>query len=256
MMEKIQFIGRVLPNSLIINMDIPEINWKWQEEGIDLSMTISIVNSIISIDIKLSHFRNSYLTELYKRAFDLARASINVVAFANGHGAVVMLDAYIPPNGVRTEIILDNPTLKPLCTAYSLDLSRKADFSTIFKIVLTDPQIFFALNDLIQSITIPHVSLVNCARAMDTLKHSITPLAANDAQAWEQMRKALQVDETYLRFITKNSKKPRHGHPGFTSGTITMEVTRRSWIIMNRFLEYKKRGSQSLPAAHFAMLMN
>lgn len=38
------------------------------------------------------------------------------------------------------------------------------------------------------------------------------------------------------------------------SGAVTTEVTRRSWVIMNRFMEYRLRGDKPLDAKEFPLL--
>jgi hypothetical protein len=48
----------------------------------------------------------------------------------------------------------------------------------------------------------PIFSAVNCARAMDRLKHLIALPNASEKHAWKQMRDVLQIDERYLKFIT------------------------------------------------------
>jgi hypothetical protein len=47
---------------------------------------------------------------------------------------------------------------------------------------------------------------------------------------------------------------PRHGDPAHIPAITTTEITRRSWKIMNRFFEYKKRDNGPLPLAEFPLL--
>jgi hypothetical protein len=68
------------------------------------------------------------------------------------------------------------------------------------------------------------------------------------------MHKALNITRDYQQYITDQSKGPRHGDPQFVEGTITREVSMRTWSIMNRFLEYRKRGNQPLMGPDFPLL--
>jgi hypothetical protein len=163
----------------------------------------------------------------------------------------VYLDTFVNPDGVQSPIAPKDDRLAPLCTALALD----SEFDQVHALVLQEVGLFMALNDLIGAITLPHVSPVNCGRAMDGLKHLIATPGSNDKQAWEQMREALQIDEKYLKFITDHSSGPRHARPGHTPGSVTTEVTRRSWIIMNRFFEFRKRGSKRLSLPDFPLLV-
>ena len=124
----------------------------------------------------------------------------------------------------------------------------------MWDLVVTDPALFQALDDLIVSITLPHHSTVNCARAIEGLRHLIAAPDATVSQAWEQMRNALQLDRSFLQLITDTSAAPRHGNRIHISGSITTEIVRRSWLIMDRFLEYRKRGNTPLPATDFPTL--
>ena len=92
-----------------------------------------------------------------------------------------------------------------------------------------------ALEDLIGAITLPHVAPVNCARAMDRLKHSIAKPDSSDKGCMEANRDTLQIDEQYLRFVSDPSNGPRHAGPGHTPGTLTTEATLRSWAVMKRY---------------------
>jgi hypothetical protein len=253
-MQKVHFIGRVLPTAIKVSIEAPEAKWKWEESGLELTFRVKVGNSFVNVECELEKYQPEYIGELYRRAFDLARASVNLVGFAHGFGLSVILEMFIAPDGSPSELAAIDPSLPPLCTAYSLEPARLADFNTVFNTVLTTPDLFMALEDLIHSITLPHVSPVNCARAMDRLKHLIASPGSLDKDAWRQMRDTLQIDEPYLRYITDVSKGPRHGRPGHTPGNQTTEVTRRSWTIMNRYFEYVKGGKQPLDAAAFPLL--
>ncbi len=253
-MQNIHFIGRVLPSAFKVSVQAPEVKWKWEETELELTIRVKIGNSFVNIECELEEYRPEYVTELYRRAFDLARASVNLVAFANGIGLTVLLEMLIAPDGSPTELAPIDPSLPPLCTAYSLDPARLADFNAVFNAVLKSPDLFMALEDLIHALSLPHVSPVNCARAMDRLKHLIATPGSAEKDAWKQLRDALQIDEQYLRYVTDVSKGPRHGRPGHTPGRQTTEATHRSWAVMNRYLEYVKRGKQNLDAAAFPLL--
>jgi hypothetical protein len=196
----------------------------------------------------------SNISPLYMRALDLARAAINVVSFASGQGISASLDIAIGENGIPTTVIPQDPSIASLCTAYRLSPSN-TDFHTIYNIVLGEPALSLVLNDLTSAVRLPHVSPVACARAMEGLKHLIAAPGSKDAAAWRQMQEKLRIDQRYLQFITGHSKGPRHARPEHVPGNITTEVTRRSWVVMDRYFEYRKRGGQQpLPLSEFSLL--
>jgi hypothetical protein len=217
-----------------------------------MEFTNHVVNSKIDIECRLNRFAPGDLVHVWMRAFDLARASIDLVAFATGCGLTVVLDTWVDPNGLKSRINPgDPPNLAPLCTAFTLT----KDFDEVHQLVLSDPGFFMALNDLVNAIIYPHVSSVNCARCIEGLRHLIAAPGSTDKQAWEQMRQVLHIDRAYLQLITDTSTKPRHGDRIRVSGAVTTEITRRSWIIMNRYLEFRKRGSKPLPSTEFPLLV-
>src|SRR6185312_11433371 len=121
--------------------------------------------------------------------------------------------------------------------------------------VLSDWKLAHAFDDLIHAISVPHVSSVNCARAIEGLKHLLSTDAMNDKQRWEHMRNVLNLSKDYLSLITKSSEENRHGKRSRVEGDVASDVTRRSWTIMNRYLEFRKRGSADpLPADQFPLL--
>jgi hypothetical protein len=130
------------------------------------------------------------------------------------------------------------------------------EFLKVYKVVLEEPAIFMALNDLIVAISYPHHGPVNCARAVESIRHLLAPnLKKRDAQ-WRVMNNALQLKSTYTSFITDHAKTGRHGDRTHIPGTTVREVVQRSWTIMNRFLEYKKRGGAvPLPLREFPELL-
>jgi hypothetical protein len=250
-MPTVHFLGRVLPEPALVNVSYaPLIKWEAPELNLTMEFTIHVANSKIDVECKLNTYDPELLVSLYMRALDLCRAPIDLVAFKFGWGLSVVLEYFVDPSGATIPIVAKDESLAALSTSFTLDNG----FDLLCAKTLESVPLFMALRDLIAAITVPHVSPVNCARAMDRLKHLIASEGSSDGEAWRQLREALQIDETYLKYITSHSVNPRHGRPGHTPGTVTTEVTRRSWIVMNRYFEYLKRGSTTLPLNEFPLL--
>lgn len=248
-MPTIHFLGRILPETVNISVGSnPTVKWEEAELGLTIEFTNHILNSKIDVECKLNRWGPKDFVPVYMRALDLCRASVDTVAFAMGYGLTVYLETLVDSTGAHSALLFKDDSLPPLCTAFTLTKG----FDEVHSMVLRDPALFMALNDLITAITLPHKSLVNCARAIDRIKHLIAPTSTKDQHAWQDMRTALRIDEAYLKFITNHSAAPRHGRPGHIPGNVTTEVTRRAWIVMNRYLEFRKAGG-SLPV-HFTLL--
>jgi hypothetical protein len=230
----------VLPRLTSISIHrIANIRWNVPERDMSLLLLVEINNSQIHVTIHLNKYAPEQIRVLYNFAFDVARTAVELVAFTKGWGLSVELSKFVGPDGTRELGVLMYENLSPLCTSY--DLAN--GFEEIWAIVQGDKELFGILNDLIASITFPHVSVVNCARAIDGIRNLIST-KKND---WSSMHKALRIDTAYLRFISEHSKGPRHGNRGYVDGPTVNIILERSWIVMNRFLEYKKRNCTDLP---------
>jgi hypothetical protein len=246
-MPTAHFLGRVLPTIVQVSVDRdPTIKWEAPDLGLVMEFKTHVEKSCIDVECTLNRYDASDFVHLYMRAFDVARASVNLVAFSQGWGLTIVLETFIDPAGNSTHIVPKDDSLPALCTS---------GFDELNTLVLSDWRLGLALNDLIQAITLPHVSVVNCARAIEGLKHLIAAAGANDNQAWSQMRQALNLDRPYLQLITATSTNSRHGKHVHVPGTVTTEITRRSWCIMSRYFEYRKRGGKNLSEPDFPLLV-
>ena len=70
------------------------------------------------------------------------------------------------------------------------------------------------------------------------------------------MRRHLNVTESYIKLITDTSMPPRHGQRFvyLDDTAILGEIAKRTWNIVNRFLEYRKGGSKELHIIDFPLL--
>lgn len=250
-MQTIHFIGRILPDAIRVSIPFRPIV-KWEEElGLVFNFKFNITESNIDIECELPKYQPEMLVPLYMRAFDLCRAQVDLVAFKSGVALTVFLDKLIDPQGIQTSLVGQNNELSDLCNAFELDIG----FDEICTQVMQSQSLFMALRDLVSSISLPHVSVVDCARAMERLKHHLVSNSRlHDSEAWQQFRTILRIDKAYIKFITDHSVNSRHGRPIHISGEITTEVIRRSWIIMNRYLNYLKNGKIPLSENDYPIL--
>lgn len=256
-MVRVQMLGRIYPIIAAVSVTLPQdISWKWEEKNLDLKFKVRISNSVINVECELERYENSFFEELYKRSYDLVRALVNVVSFQSGIGLTVTLDTHILPDGTPSAILLHHPSLSPLCTAIQLSGVPSPDLERVLLMIILDPTLFLALNDLTEAIRIPHASLINCGRVVDSIRRMITAdPKVPVGKGWQAMQGALNISQDYQEFISKQSTGPRHGDRAFVSGAITTEAVRRTWIIMNRYLEYRKRDSGPLKAPEFPLLL-
>lgn len=249
-MVTVHFLGRVLLGAVQVSIGHkPNISWEEPEIGLKMLFTVHIEKSAIDVTCQLNRYEPKDFGEIYRRALDLTKASVNLFSFKTGYGLEAVLETFVDWQGATSLICPTSPDAAELCTAYDLD----SGFEEVHKIALTNIGFYMALNDLVEAIRIPHVASVNCARAIERIRHQIASPNASDSEAWKQMREALHIDRPFLQMITDISRAPRHGGRGYIPGTVTAETLRRSWLIMNRYIEFLKRGNQ-LPQDDFPLL--
>ncbi len=255
-MPKVRFIGQVLPRSLEISVHVPELTWEWSQAGINLVFATEIEKSVVTVDCTLPEYKTEYVPELYRRAVDVAKTAANIIAFTGGVGLIVHLDTFIDPSGNATQPCSQYPELIPICTSYSLESSRRADFDAVAKSVFKEWPLFRALDELIASVYNAHVAPVNCGRVIEGIRRMIIPPdQKGGAKAWHAMHHALNIDSSYQIWISDRARGPRHADPTVVVYEAeTIETIKRTWEIMNRFLEYRKRGNKPLTAPEFPLL--
>jgi hypothetical protein len=253
---KIKFTGRVLPAALQLSHDFGStIAWNLESSGLTAFFQIRVLLGEVTVDCEIDgEITKNVMETLYVRALDIASAEVDLVSFSSKIGFTVILDRFVDGNGVTNEIMPNVGGLPVTCTAYNLDKAGSEEFRKIHTIVLSEPAIFMALNDLILAISRAHCAPINCARAVEGIRHLIAP-GLDAKKQWIKFNNALRVDKSYVDPIILNSFNHRHGYRVRIDGKIINDIVVRSWSIMNRFLEYKSRGGNPLPLSEFPVLI-
>jgi hypothetical protein len=185
------------------------------------------------------------------RAHDIARAMIDLVSFSTGHGLLFVLETLKDHEGTITAIAPQQPELGALATS----AAGHPQFNQVLQIVLSDPPLFLALRDLIDAITPWHRAPTSCARAIEALRHLVAPGETDRKRQWQMFNETLRVSQSYLNKVIAHSTGPRHGDPAHIPGAVTRDAAKCAWIIMDRYLEFRKRGGeQPLPISEFPVL--
>jgi hypothetical protein len=171
-----------------------------------------------------------------------------MVSFATGIYYFPHFERIQKPDGsVSTPFIIGDPKLVGLCKSYSV-----LDMTTGFDVVFSSGQLMRAMRDLNDTMTNPHIVAINCTRVLETIKDVMTSnlrlgdSKKCDSKKWNIMRHSLNIDRSYVQYITDWSLKHRHGRVDLLPGDELREIWRRTWIIMDRFITYRKLGSSKL----------
>jgi hypothetical protein len=251
--------GRVLPFPAVIMSinDLPPARWEEPGVGLIMNFTVKVVDSEVDVECDMNRYQDDDFGHVHMRAYDLARAAVDIYSFTSGLGLTVYLDTFIKPDGTSLQIFPQYTNLSKLSTAFDMTAGNTSNnnFGAFWQLVVSEPALFMAMNDLIVSISLPHHASVNCGRAIDGIRVMMCPPGLKRSQGWPIVRQSLNLDEAYLLLITDTSTGPRHGDRTFIPGATVTEITERSWVVMDRFLEFRKRGNQPLPLAAFPLLL-
>jgi hypothetical protein len=256
MAETVRFVGQVYPKGALIHASLPELDWKWEEQNIIFKFLVKINNSTINVECTVPKFEPEWFAEMYKRSYDLAKTAVNLACFAIGEGLICVLEFAILPDGTPSILRLTDPRLGQYCNSYKLgdpDPANQKTFNDVAVMIATDWEFFLTLNDLVESITTPQIAAINCGRVIDSIRRQIAPTLSANA-AWQEMHKALNISRSYQEFISDKSKGPRHGDRKFISGADLAEITKRTWTVMDRYIEYRLRNKKSLTEPKFPLL--
>ena len=252
-MQKVRFLGRVVPGGAKLNVFGAQMLWEeGNERGLSAKIWCNIVESTVSIDCEVENLTLGNpisLGKLYEGVFMSVQHIIDIAAFNMASGMLLAIESFVDPSGQSLELKLDNLALQSLCTAFSL-----SDLSEFLMMASHDPIFLLALNDLNMALAYPGQRLVSCGRAIDGIRHVIAGIGIAQKAGWGAVRIALNVDRLYLQLITDASTRPRHGERNFGVLDQVDEVIKRSWVLMNRLFEYKKRGDQNLTGPDFPQL--
>jgi hypothetical protein len=256
-MPTIHFLGKIVPsNHLSATMwELPEIQYRLLDLDLQGGVKVRVQGSTVDVKCVMNRYDLDLRRQVRKLAYDLARTAVNLVCFSTGLHLSVFFDSFIDPDGNQTPYVIHDRSLAALCTSYVLgETGTSTALDSVLQFVLADPQVFLALDDLITATGHHHLLTINSARAIEGLRHAMCGFIAEKSQQWTVFRANLNLSKDYLQLITDSSTSGRHGEGKFIPGNVTEEIMKRSWTIMNRFLEFKKRGSLPLPVSEFPLL--
>lgn len=191
---------------------------------------------------------------------DLCHASIGVMKnHAFEPVTITITQAHYPGEALPRMLKMVNPDLEGICTVCNVANKPSEDekgddsFIDLYQLVMNDWNLRLALDALTYSLDFPDMAIVNCARAIEHIRNMIAP-DEDRKIAWQIMRETLNIGQNYLEPLSKASAGPRHGD--FRTDLLKAgDARRRAWRVMNRYLEFRKRGGpDALPLSEFPLL--
>jgi hypothetical protein len=244
-MSIIRFRGRVIPTAHQIALSGPFIKHV-HGYGQTQTYTVTTEGTMMTVTCELSKSSDEDLTSIMQRARIFGQTVLNVISFSTTTVYRFIIEEGQLPGQPWHRITQGCQAAKGICTVCELGTPS---ISAVFALA-NDINVLFALDDLIRGVEDVFLTRINCGRVVDALKKVLAPRAGSKQQ-WQISRHSLNLDLSYVSFIMKASIEGRHGNRVASELGIEDELLRRTWMIMNRFLELKKRGLQKLPDDEF-----
>jgi hypothetical protein len=251
-MPRIHLLGFVLPKDIKVTLGrSPYVVAKNEPLNLQMEITLQIADSIVNGVVDLNQFElDKHFDVVRNQVQDLADAMMNLLTIKSGNGLSIVLDQIIQPSGKLSPIHLKEKELTRHITAFD-----ESNFEQVALIVMKDRSLHLALRDFTEGMRQSYIGTIGIARAVDGFCQAFVPAGKKRDAGWEPMREALNASEDYVKAISKISTGPRHADWGDLGEIETRKIVERAWILMNRFLEYRKRGNQPLPLSEFPLLV-
>jgi hypothetical protein len=260
-MPIVHFRGRTLPEFTDLTIsNLPVMEFKEPPLlpllplGLTVRYTITVEHSQIDIRCDASPYNESLFSWVRNRAFVVLHALVDLHSFTTGVPMAVILDKVVYPDGTEKHLLPSNPHLVGLSSLANTS-GDSVNLGDALRIVIRDTALIASLRDLISAIGNAGTAAIDCARAIEGIRVILLPDSNKKKEGWHLLQCKLCLSEDYVKLITKTSEAPRHGDRAHISGDAIDEITKRSWTIMNRFLEFQARGGEHpLPLHEFPLL--
>ncbi len=248
-MTVLQYVGHYFPS--VVHLEIKNFSVSTQA-GIFAGNNIEVMfgsNNSIVVNFEINRqVGQSVFENAWQQANAIVKGALDLAAFLSGTSISYSLEFREDADGLHAFIMHDERLPAQLSTAF---LQR--DIGELLAIISTHPQLRLMMADLNEAIDFPPARLINCARAIETIRHHLEPNIARGEVAWQKMREHLRISRSYLTSITSASKDARHGKRDVREDEeiLTDKIMQRTWTIVGRYFEYKIGNNRPLDAKIF-----
>lgn len=250
-MPKLRIFGRVFPENVKIDFFSASYDTYNEPLDLDLKMLPRFEGNKVIVNCELNQFEpQKHFLALYIQAHDLVRSILDLITFSRGVSLTLIMEKIEHHDGTIGDIRFEDDSVTPFATS----VANERGFGNALSLVFHNPEIQLALRDLAESLAHLYSAPINCARVVETIRNQFVPEGVDRKHGWKPMQEALNVSEKFLRAITDLSRNPRHGKQRRIMGDPIRFVGYGAWQVMNRYFEYKVRGSKPLTAPDFPLI--
>lgn len=248
-MPEIVFIGQIHPQGAKFTLkNFPRIPVTQSPVG-TIGVSVQIIDAKITAICDADHLVDDHFIYCYSCSIEVVRLIVDLYAVGNRVGLVAVFEKTRLIGGDFIDFTLHSDAV-PILTSY--DISK--NMAAVSALAFQNAYLRAALHDLGETLLDANMIAINCARAVEAIRHLIAAPNSTPAEAWVSMRELLRVDRSFIQLVTDTSTGPRHGRRDGVDPIINQEIMRRSWIILDRYLHLKLNSNGRLAEEAFPVL--
>jgi hypothetical protein len=240
------FTGRIRPEWTSVRIDVrdPPLRFQLGEiEGNRGEMTVLINASQFSLLVttekpveNLATFRNGIIT--------VARSLFDAIGYHAGQAIDIEITSLTDLRGQELHVFLDG------LPEYSA-AERPLSIEELVPLAVSFVPLRQALSDLRQTLTSPADTAVFSYRAIESIMQHFRKTEDKNRQlAWDRLRDSLRIERTWIEPVQKFAEIHRHGTLTMLTGAERLDITRRAWLVVDRFCVYLRNEQRPLTTDH------
>lgn len=232
-----EIVGRIIPERVDFNCSVPTVQLVEPNSGHTFEVSLSIQKSLISVKITSCDQISDFDT-VRNIIRDFIRLYTDSYGYLHGYAYEVEIDSISGEN--------NNPHLVfgVQINELELDFTNRPIqiFDEICKLMYSGNNhvLKIALNDLRLSIQHPTDTAMYCLRGVESLMQHFNN--GDKDKAWEDLRTNLNISRSFIKSIEDKAWSPRHGKPVPISHAERVDIMKRTWKIVDRFIIFAKTG--------------
>jgi len=258
-MAKIQLHGRTIPRAFDLENPITYKNFLTQEiDGVKTQIPFTMVTSIKEGNIEINCETPGTLNKVdnlavIQLAIEISTFYVDLYAFGTARYVSLVIETATFDGKKTSNFTPHSSPLRSQVKSFNPETLSPEELAKIGKFAGAD--FIYSLHDLVEALSLRRRdSELNAARAIEAIRHVLSPEETNKDRAWKALQKTLHVSEEYMKFVQKLAEDSRHGRRVTGSEGKRIEALRRAWIIMDRYISYCLKDNQTLSEKDFPWL--
>jgi hypothetical protein len=211
---------------------------------------IEVIDSDVSVSWTTSDYNRDTLPAIWLHSRKLVTSLVDLIAFRMGAAATVILDRYKDHTGHIHTLVIGQPQVKGMSSLLDSDTG----LLSVFDVIAHEPHLMTVLEDLISGLWSQDHKIINCARSVEAIRQLVAGYNVEPNAQWPIFRAALNVERSYLDLIMNYSTNSRHGKKDSAPTNDVNIIMERTWILIDRFFNYRLGGNKILDKKLFPAL--